>query len=252
MDLGKELVGKLYTKEIFSFTLFGYKVSVVDSIIVMWIVMAVLVVLSIVLTKNMKVIPEGKQSFVEAVVEGINSFTKSIIGQHHWSFFAPYLGTIFLFLIISNTISIFSIIPEWEQLYALTHWEFFEHLPPVTIKPPTKDINVTVALAFMSVVMVSYGAIKYKRFSGWLKSFIEPVPLLLPMKIMENFIRILSLSFRLFGNVLGAFIIMELIYLTLPFLLPAGLSIYFDLFDGILQAFVFVFLTSLYMAEAVE
>jgi len=251
MELGKELVSKLYTKEVFSFTLFGYRVSVTDSVVVMWIVMAVLIILSAIFTKRMKLVPEGKQNVVEAIVEGINSFTKSIIG-HHWSFFAPYIGTVFLFLVISNTISIFSIIPEWEQLYEITHWEFFEHLPPVTIKPPTKDLNVTAAMAFMSVAMVTYGSIRFKRFSGWLKSYVEPVPLVLPMRIMENFIRVLSLSFRLFGNVLGAFIIMELLYLTVPFLVPAGLSIYFDLFDGILQAFVFVFLTSLYIAEAVE
>lgn len=251
MELGKELISRLYTKEIFSFTVFGYRVSVTDSVVVMWIVMAFLIIFSIVFTKKMKTVPEGKQNFVEIIVEGINSFTKSIIG-HHWSFFAPYLGTVFLFLVVSNTISIFSIIPEWEELYELTHLEVFEHLPPVTIKPPTKDLNVTVALAFMSVVMVAYGGIRFKKFSGWLKSYVEPVPVVLPMRILENFIRILSLSFRLFGNIFGAFIIMELLYLSIPFILPAGLSIYFDLFDGILQAFVFVFLTSLYMAEAVE
>lgn len=251
MELGKELVSELYAKEIFSFTLFGYRVSVTDSVVVMWIIMAVLIVFSVFFTGKMKTIPEGKQNFIEIIVETINSFVKSTIGQH-WAVFAPYLGTVFIFLIVSNSISIFSIIPEWEQLYELTHWEVFKHLPPVTIKPPTKDLNVTVALAFMSVVMVAYGGIKIKKVSGWLRSYIEPVALMLPMKIIENFIRILSLSFRLFGNVLGAFIIMELLYLTIPLIIPAGLSIYFDLFDGILQAFVFVFLTTLYMAEAVE
>ena len=73
-----------------------------------------------------------------------------------------------------------------------------------------------------------------------------------PINILEVFIRPLSLCMRLFGNVLGAFVIMELVELVVPVGVPAILSLYFDLFDGLVQAYVFVFLTSLYIAEAVE
>jgi F-type H+-transporting ATPase subunit a len=79
-----------------------------------------------------------------------------------------------------------------------------------------------------------------------------PVPVMLPFNILEYFIKPLSLALRLFGNILGAFIVMELIYMALPVVAPAALSLYFDLFDGVLQAYVFMLLTSLYIAEAVE
>ena len=80
----------------------------------------------------------------------------------------------------------------------------------------------------------------------------EPTPLLLPINLMEVIIRPLSLCMRLFGNVLGAFIIMELIKLAIPAILPMALSMYFDVFDGIIQTIVFVFLTALFTAETIE
>jgi F-type H+-transporting ATPase subunit a len=249
--IGEKLLEKIKIEEIFSFELFGYEVIVSNSIVVMWIVMVVLIILSKILTKNFKTVPEGSQNFIEMVVDSINSFTKEVAG-HHWKIIAPYVGTVFIFLIAANTISIFNLIPEWEQLHKLTGLEFFNKLPKISFTPPTRDINVNVALGLVSVIMVTAASIKRKKISGWLKSYIEPVPVILPMKIMENFIRMFSLAFRLFGNVLAAFIIMELVYIAIPLILPAGLSIYFDLFDGILQAFIFVFLTLLYMAEAVE
>ena len=85
-----------------------------------------------------------------------------------------------------------------------------------------------------------------------MKRFAKPMAILTPINILEIFIRPLSLCMRLFGNVLGAFVIMELVTLVFPVVVPAILSLYFDVFDGLIQAYVFVFLTSLYIAEAVE
>ena len=87
---------------------------------------------------------------------------------------------------------------------------------------------------------------------GWLKSFKEPVAVILPLNILEIFIRPVSLCMRLFGNVLGSFVIMELIKIILPVFLPIPFSFYFDIFDGLIQTYVFVFLTSLFMKEAIE
>ena len=87
---------------------------------------------------------------------------------------------------------------------------------------------------------------------GGLHKFVEPIPLLLPINIMEVVIRPLSLCMRLFGNVLGAFIIMELVKIVIPAVLPMALSMYFDVFDGIIQAIVFVFLTALFTKETIE
>jgi F-type H+-transporting ATPase subunit a len=113
-------------------------------------------------------------------------------------------------------------------------------------------MNLTVTMALMSILLVIFASIRIKGLKGWLRYHIEPIPIILPFKLLDYFIRPLSLSMRLFGNILGAFIVMELLYVAMPMVLPAAFSIYFDLFDGMLQAYVFVFLTSLYIAEAIE
>ena len=91
-----------------------------------------------------------------------------------------------------------------------------------------------------------------KGAKGWLKSFAEPVAIVAPINILELVIKPLSLCMRLFGNVLGAFVIMKLIESVLPVFLPVVFSAYFDLFDGLIQAYVFVFLTGLFIKEAIE
>ena len=87
--------------------------------------------------------------------------------------------------------------------------------------------------------------------AGFLKSLAAPTPIKTPMNILEIAIRPTSLCMRLFGNVLGAFVIMELIKLVVPVCVPAVFSLYFDLFDGLIQAYVFVFLTALFMKESI-
>lgn len=248
--MGEELA-KALEQQYYNIKLFGYTLELSDTVIVMWIVMALLIVSSIVLTRNLATVPKGKQNFVEAVVELINSIARNNIG-HHWKPFAPYLGTVLLFLLFANTVSIFNIIPSGEQLYELTGLKFFEHWPTFALRPPTKDINVTACMAVVTILVVLVGGIRVKRVGPWLKSFLEPVPVVLPFKILDYVIRPLSLCFRLFGNILGAFIVMELAYAAFPVVFPAALSVYFDLFDGGLQAYIFVFLTSLYIAEATE
>ena len=117
------------------------------------------------------------------------------------------------------------------------------------IKPPTKDLNVTAALALMSICLIEYAGIHARGGVGFLKSLAAPTPIMAPMNVLEVAIRPTSLCMRLFGNVLGAFVIMELIKLVVPVFVPAIFSLYFDLFDGLIQTYVFVFLTSLFMKE---
>jgi F-type H+-transporting ATPase subunit a len=234
--MGEKLVEAMESHTMFTVNLFGLKIPISDVIVSMWVIMAVMIILAIILTRKFTSVPNKKQNVAEVIVEFINNMVKDAIGAHHWKAFAPYLGTVMLFLVFANTISVFNIIPG----------EGFK------LRPPTRNINVTACLAIMSIVVVIFASIRYKKFSGFLKSFIEPTPVMLPFKILEYFIKPTSLALRLFGNILGAFIVMELIYMALPVIAPAALSIYFDLFDGILQAYVFMFLTSLYIAEALE
>jgi F-type H+-transporting ATPase subunit a len=215
------------------FEIFG--IPITDTVLVSWLVMAVLIIGSVILTRNMKTVPKGKQNVVEIVVEFINNFTKNSIG-HHWKHFAPYIGTILLFLVLSNIVSIFNIFGIFK----------------IHMRPPTKSIFVTVPMALMTIVIVVGAGIRFKKFSGFLKSHVEPMAMALFTKVLDYFTRPISLSLRLFGNIMGAFIVMELLYSVFPYVVPAFASIYFDLFDGILQAYVFVFLTTLYIAEAIE
>lgn len=234
--IGEEILELIKSHNI-DIHLFGQTIQIPQSVIVTWLIMAFLIVFSIVFTRNLKLVPHGKQNVVEVIVEFVNNFAKDTIG-HHWKMFAPYIGTVLLFLVISNTISIFNVIPSGEELYHLTHIEALKSLPDFNLLPPTKNASVTLAFAVMSMVVVLVAGIKVKKVSGWLKSFIEPVPVMLPFKILDYFIRPISLCFRQFGNILGAAIVMELLYIAIPILLPGVLSIYFDIFDGILQAYV--------------
>lgn len=251
LDLREKLIEELYAKELFKINLFGWKIPVSDTVVVMWIIMAFLILFAYFLTRNMKPIPKGKQNLAEVIVGFFNSFSREIIG-HHWRPFAPYVGTVALFLAFANTISLFNFIPGGEFLYQLTGISFIEHIPENFLKPPTRDINVPVSLAVLSMAVCIIGGIGIKKPGSWLRSFFEPSIILFPFKVLDYIIRPASLALRLFGNILGAFIVMELLYLTIPAFLPAPLSIYFDIFDGFLQAYIFVFLSLFYMAEAVE
>ena len=120
------------------------------------------------------------------------------------------------------------------------------------LTPPTMDITITIALSIMSIILVEAAGVYHLGVKKWLHKFVEPVPIVTPFNILDVFTRPLSLCMRLFGNVLGAFVIMELLKIVCPPVIPAVFSLYFDLFDGLLQAYVFVFLTSLYLKEAIE
>lgn len=236
--MGEKLTHAMESHTAFEIKLFGFIIPVSDLVVTMWIIMAVMIILAFFLTRKLSLVPNKRQNIAEIIVEFVNNLVKDAIGPHHWKAFAPYLGTVLLFLVLANTVSIFNIIPGGEEGFKL--------------RPPARNINVAICLAVMSICVVIYAGIRYKGAGGWLKSFVKPTPVMLPFNILDYLIKPTSLALRLFGNILGAFIVMELIYMALPIFAPAVISMYFDLFDGILQAYVFVFLTSIYISEAVE
>jgi len=218
---------------IFRFSLFGWELEIGNTILVSWIVMALLIVLALIFTRKLSVGRPGKlQAIAELLVQTVNNLCRDSIG-HHWKGYAPYIGTLLLFLGMSNIIAVLNFIPGL-HLY-----------------PPTKDINVTGALAAISIFVVIYSGFRRKGFVGWAKSLIEPTPVMAPFKVLEYATKPLSLCLRLFGNIVAAFIIMHLLMTLAPYV-AAPFSAYFDLFDGILQAFIFIYLTAIYIGEAVE
>lgn len=225
--LAKTLLEKLNVDTAFTIPLFG-GIAVAESTVVMWMIMAVMVAIAIFLTWHMDVHCTSKRQLVaETLVNWLDGFTGEMLGEHARQY-SEYISTVLLYLIFANISGIFG------------------------VKPPTKDLDVTAGLAIMSIILVEYAGIRALGAGGWLKSFAKPVAVVTPLNIMEIGIRPLSLCMRLFGNVLGSFVIMELIENVIPVIVPAVLSLYFDIFDGVIQAYVFVFLTSLFTAEAVE
>ena len=226
-NLSEFLMEELEAATAFTIPIFG-GIDVAESTVISWVIMAIIMILTLVLTRNMKVENPGKlQVGVEYVVESLQNIVRGIIG-HEGERYVPYLATVLVFLGISN-------------VFAVTG-----------MKPPTKDLNVSAAVALMSIVLVQIASIRQNRVKGWLKGFTKPIAVVTPINIMELAIRPLSLCMRLFGNVLGAFVVMKLLEHLVPIILPAVFSLYFDFFDGLIQAYVFVFLTGLFIKEAVE
>ncbi|MCH1983939.1 F0F1 ATP synthase subunit A [Ruminococcus sp. OA3] len=226
-NLASSLLEELNCETVFTIPIFG-GIPVKESVVVTWIIMAAVLVLCLVLVRNLKVHNPGrKQLILESFVSWISRFFEDILGRSGRRY-VPYLITVIVYLGISNVIGLFG------------------------MKPPTKDLNVTAALSVMSIVLIEYAGIHKKGWKGWGKSFAQPIAIIAPINVLEIFIRPLSLCMRLFGNILGGFVVMELLKQLLPVLLPIPFSFYFDIFDGLIQAYVFVFLTALFIKEAIE
>ena len=210
-------------------------IPITNVVIMSWITMAVLIIWAWVSTRNLKLVPKGKQNVAEIVVETITDFVTNIIGPDGKKF-APYLGTVALFLAISNTAG------------AL----FMSELTGGIIGPSTRGIAIPVALAIMTILLTIGAGIQKKGLFGFIKSLFKPIFILFQFNVLEFFIKPLSLSMRLFGNILGAYVLMEMILNSIPIVFPSFACLYFDLFDGLLQVFVFVLLSSLYIAEEVK
>ena len=222
----EELLSQLESKISFVIPVFG-GIPVPTSVVVTWGIMIVLVLCSIIFVRNLEMIPKRTQNVIEIAVEWLNQFFEDILGKEGKRYI-PYLSTVALYIACANLIGIFG------------------------FTPPTKDLDVTAGLAIMSIILIEYAGIKSKGTKKWIRSFAEPMALIAPINVLEVFIRPLSLCMRLFGNVLGAFVVMELIKMVIPIALPVPFSVYFDIFDGLIQAYVFVFLTSLFVLEAIE
>jgi F-type H+-transporting ATPase subunit a len=202
--------------------------DIYKSVVVSWGVLAVLILLILILTHNLKVHNiSRRQAALETAYLWLRGVAEGMLGEEAASY-SPYIVTVLLFIACANMVGL------------------------VGLTPPTMDLNVTIALSLLSIITVELAGIIKKGPKKWLKSFAEPMAVIAPMNVLELVIRPLSLCMRLFGNILGATVIMELLKHVVPVILPAALSVYFDIFDGCIQAYVFIFLTSLYIKEAVE
>ena len=211
----------------------GVEVWITDTMISTWIIMGVLITFAIfvrIKMKKFKDVPKGLQNVVEALVEVFEGYVRTTAGDK-LMFLGNWFFTVFLFVLIANISGLFP------------------------MRPPTADWSMTVALALVTFALIQIMGVRYRK-GEYLKSFIKPMFVFLPINIIGEIARPISLSFRLFGNILAGTVMMSLLYSMAPiftrFVLPSALHIYFDLFAGVLQTYIFCTLSLSFIAGAAE
>ena len=215
------------------------EVWITDTMISTWIIMGVLIVFAVIVrikVRNFTEVPSGFQNLIESLVEVFDGYVRSTAGEK-----LMYLGnwffTLFIFILISNISGLFG------------------------LRPPTADWSMTLSMALVTFVLIQVLGVRYRK-AQYVKDLFAPlpwwcpIPLFLPINVIGELARPISLSFRLFGNILAGLIMMALLYSMAPVIIrfgfPAALHIYFDLFAGILQTYIFCTLSLSFIAGAAE
>jgi F-type H+-transporting ATPase subunit a len=201
--------------------------QVTSTVLNTWIIMAVVSVALIVLGKRLRVKPARWQNALEWVVEAIDGLIRDMIPEHP-RLFLPVVGTLMVFITAAN---LGGLIPG--------------------LKSPTSDINTPLALALVVFFSVHYYGIHEKGLLGHLKHYVEPIFILLPIELASELARTFSLTFRLFGNILGEEIVIAVLFLILPYFVPVPMML-FSIFTSVIQAYVFGLLTVVYISGAVR
>ena len=216
---------------VFSYELFGQTLWITTTHVCLLIVMLVIMGFCIAAGMCMKKaseVPGVFQNIVELVVELLDGMSGNVMGKYSFKF-RNYIGIIFIFIFLSNISGLFG------------------------LRPPTADYGVTFALGIITFVLIHYNQFKYQKVSGVIKGLCDPWPIWAPINIIGDLAVPISLSLRLFANVLSGVVMMALIYGLLSkiaIVWPAALHVYFDLFSGAIQTYVFCMLTMTYITNA--
>lgn len=236
-------------KIVFTIPIFG-GIYITETIILGWIIIVLITSVCIWMTHGMKKIPTKKKQVVaELIVTTVNNLVKNSMGKHMMGY-APYIAALFSFSVCGSWIGLFG------------------------VRSMTADINVTMAWALITFGLITFNKFKSNGFLGYFKGYTEPVVFMTPLNIISEFATPLSMGFRHFGNVAGGMVITSLIYTALATLskavhldftlfgglkldvlaigIPAVLSVYFDLFSGFMQGFIFIMLTMAFTGMAAE
>ena len=202
-----------------------------------WILIGILLTLVLVGTRGMKRDPMGLQNLLEFLWNYIRDIARDNIGEKYYRDWLPFIGTLFLFIFVSN----------WGG--ALIPWRIV-HLPSGELGAPTADINTTVAMALLVSLAFFYAGLSNKGLK-FFEYYVEPTPIMLPFKIIEEFTKPLSLSFRLFGNILADELAVAVLASLVPLLVPLPVML-LGLFTSAIQALIFATLAAFYIGEAVH
>ncbi len=213
--------------------LFGLPFWITETIVNTWIIMAVLILFAVIVRiklNSFKEVPTGGfQNFIELLVSTMDNFVRTNMGEKQ-AYFGNWFFGLFAFILIANLSGLLG------------------------FRPPTADISTTAAFGISTFFLIHFMGIS-KGKSEYFKDYFRPIPILFPINLIGEFATPISLSFRLFGNILGGLIIMGMIYALFPIYLkigiPAALHAYFDLFSGCLQSFIFVILSMTFIKSKI-
>ena len=211
--------------------LFGYNITInIEVVLMTWIVFAVLIVFGLFASRKRHILPKPIQVMGELFVSTFYQLTEDALDKESAQKYGPLICALFMFLLLSNWLGI---IPYLEE--------------------PTKDLNTPLSLGIMGFAIAHYAGIKSKGFKEYAREYFQPMFFMMPLNLIGELSKIVSISFRLFGNIMGgAIIILVVSYLTYSVLLPPFLNAFFGLFVGTIQAFVFTMLTLVYISVQVK
>lgn len=209
----------------------GHSITInLEVILMTWIVFALLIIIGLFASNKKSILPRPIQALGELIVSLLYELTEDALGKDLAKTYAPLICALFMFLLLSNWLGI---IPHLEE--------------------PTKDLNTTLGLGIMGFVIAHYAGIKSKGFKAYIKEYFQPIFFMMPLNLIGELAKIVSISFRLFGNIMGGSIIILVVsYLTYSVVLPPFLYAFFGLFVGTIQAFVFTMLTVVYISVQVK
>lgn len=202
-------------------------VPITETIVVTWIIMIALVIFAVIVTRNLRRVPKGSQHMAEIIVEGVGGYLIDNLmgpGNRHY---VPFIGTIMIYVTCSNLIGT---VPGF--------------------RAPTADLNTDIAIALLVYIVSNAAGIRSKGVIKYVKSFFEPFFLMFPINLVGELAKPVSHAFRLFGNMVGGIFIIGIMFMFVPWVIPSGLSLWFDIAQGMIQAFVFTMLAVAYIAVA--
>jgi F-type H+-transporting ATPase subunit a len=201
-----------------------------DTLIMTWIVMAFLILFSLLATRQNKIVPNPLQSAAELMVGTWADLVDDSLDIKESRKYFPLVCTTFLLVWIANLIGVIPFLSE-----------------------PTADLNTTLSLGLLGWLVAHYSGIRFKGLKAYLKGYFEPIFFMMPLNLIGELAKIVSISFRLFGNIMGGSIIILVVsYLVYSLVLPPFLYAFFGLFVGTVQAFVFAMLTLVYIVVQIK
>ena len=200
-------------------------------IITMWVIMAVLVIFSILATKNLKEVPGPIQNAAESAIEFLQGFFGGIIGEKNTRRYFPLFATMFIFIIVSNYSGL---LPGAGDFFAVA----------------TASLSVTAGLGIVVFIMTHVIGVQNQGVGGYLKTFIAPVAIMLPFTLIDQIVRPFSLALRLYGNMYAEEQVTEQLRGIFPLLAPLVMQV-LSLIFCLIQAMVFTMLMAVYIGEAI-